>query len=217
MTKNILSGLTALLLTLLAFACKNNTPADAKASGMTYPFEKPDSIFGLEGCAMAGFRAFSDTTREFYYQNFRIKVTDKSGEPGQIIQVVLDSTNQTLDVPASTEAGFFSGAARDHFFVDIGTTPDARQMLIYNIRDGALLQTYRAEYLAAEPPFISTNGAFWFYAPIEESDMLKMPDCPDKEKWVKDGLRIGYGQRYIYNLVNRMLTRKSEYICAPFQ
>jgi hypothetical protein len=217
MTKHILFGSTALLLAFLAFSCKNNTPENAKTPEMTYPFEKPDSIFGLKGCEMAGFIATSKTDREFVYQNFKIKVKDNENTPGENIGIGPDSNGLVLRLPISEEGNFFQGATRNHFFVDQGTGPDIRKMLIFNIKPDAILQVYQAEYLAAEPPFVSSNGGFWFFMPIEESELLQVPDCPEKEKWVKDGLRVGYGQRCIYNMVTRMLTRKSEYICVPLQ
>ncbi|MBL7774606.1 MAG: hypothetical protein JNK89_01310, partial [Saprospiraceae bacterium] len=44
-----------------------------------------------------------------------------------------------------------------------------------------------------------------------------MPNCPDREAWEKKGLRVGFGQRYMYHMANRGLTRKSEFVCAPLQ
>jgi len=216
MTKHILICVTASL-ALWAMACKNNASPDAKAPDITYPYEKPDSLLGFEGCMVAGYRALSPTEREFIYQDYSIKIADKENAPGENIEIVLDSIGKTLSVPASTEEGYFQGMARGHFFVDIGTAPDVREIVLYTVTEGKLMQAYRTNYLPAEPPFISANGGFWFYTPIAESDMLQVPDCPDKEKWVKDGLRVGYGQRCVYNLVNRMLTKKSEYVCVPLQ
>ena len=55
------------------------------------------------------------------------------------------------------------------------------------------------------------------FARIEESDMIKVPDCPDKAKWEKEGAKVIYGQLCLYNIVQRSLTKKSEYICVPLK
>lgn len=183
---------------------------------MAYPFEKPDSLFGYEGCLMTGFRAYSPTEREFVYQDYTIRVKDKADGVGQNVELMRDSA-RVFTLPVSSEEGFFQGAARNHLFFDVGTGPGIRQILLYSVKENDVFQVYRADYLPDVQPFVSSNGGFWFYAPIEESEMVKTPDCPDKEKWLKEGLRVGYGQRCVYNLMDRMLVKKSEYICVPLQ
>ena len=64
---------------------------------------------------------------------------------------------------------------------------------------------------------VNGNGNVRFYMPTEESEVIKIPKCPEKAKWEKDGLKVVYGQLCLYNLVQRSLTRKSEYMCIPLK
>jgi len=213
MIKHIPFAAVTLLLCLLVVSCKN-TPSE---KSVVYPIEKNDSIVGFKGCLTAGFRASSDTAREFIYQKYLIKARTQDGFPGERIDVITlpDSIRQMLPVD---DNGSFAGMAYEHIFIDAGTAPDLRELVLYRIRpEGVISMVFRTKYYPDPAPFVSENGNLWFYAPIEESDMVKTPDCPDKEKWVKDGLRVGYGQRVLYNLTDRMLTRKSEYVCVPLQ
>lgn len=215
MTKHTLLVAAAFFLLLFALACKN-IPSENQEKNIAYPVVKADSIHGFEGCEMAGFKALSDTTREFVYQKYLIRVKDRQGEPGEKIDLVVLPDSIHLGLPAEEE-GYFSGLAYGHFFVDIGTGPDLRELVFYRIQPQGIFLVYRTKYYPEPAPFVSGNGGVWFYAPIEEKEMTKMPDCPDREKWLKDGLRVGYGQRIIYDLKDRMLTRKSEYVCVPLQ
>ncbi|MEQ1745792.1 MAG: hypothetical protein ABMA02_10220 [Saprospiraceae bacterium] len=217
MTKSFTLFAPALVAILLLASCKNSAPTDPKKANITYPYEKPDSIVGFKGCQMAGFSSKSAENREFRYQDYVFVVTDRKDEPGEKIGIVFNSdTTRRLEIPATEEA-YFMGVANNHFFMDRGTGPDVRELVFYRFQAGEVYLVYRTNYYPEPAPFVSTNGALWYYAPIEEKDMIKIPDCPDREKWLKEGLRVGYGQRVLYNLNERMLTRKSEYVCVPLQ
>lgn len=205
-----------LLLALLVVSCKNS-PSDNSEKNVTYPIERNDSIVGFKGCLVAGFKASSATEREFIYQKYLIKARNQEGFSGERIDLIVlpDSARYMLPVD---DNGAFSGMAYDHIFIDAGTAPDLRELVLYRIKPGGVISmVFRTKYYPEPAPFVSENGSLWFYTPIEEKDMVKIPDCPDKKKWVKDGLRVGYGQRALYNLTDRMLTRKSEYVCVPLQ
>lgn len=223
------------LLAGLALACKNkkeNTNAPEEiisleggrgagrplGSGETssLPPEKPDTLFGFEGCERPGFRALTPKVHEFIYQGFRVRITQRDDEAGEKLEVFIDSTGASLAIP-TVEATFFRGGARGHIFVDVGTGPDVRDIILYNLKRGTLAQVYREQYCPDGETFVSQNGGFWFYCPVADSEVTKKPDCPDKEMWAKNGLRTAYGQRYVYDMVNRGLTRKSEFICVPMQ
>ena len=220
MKKHILWYLAVLFIAGTMLYCKNgNTgtqPDRGKATEATsakLPAARTDSLFGIEGCERAGFQALSAKVRKFTYQNFSVQITDQD-TPGEKIQVIMHSNGKVLDVPDG-EPVYFAGAARDHIFIDVGTGPDKRELIIFNLKLRTLAQTYRTPYYGDLS--VASNGTLWFYAPVDEKEVTKKPDCPEKEEWLKKGQSIGYGQRRLFNLPTRGLTRKSEFICIPLQ
>ncbi len=211
------------LLVLSMWACQSEKkPADqqknASAASITYPYEKPDSAFGFAGCDKALYKADSAGSFELFYGTYRVQVKEPTGStPGQQITIVIDSTGTPLQLPPLDEGGYFQGKWGNHFFVDLGTAPDVRRLNVYKEENGALYQVFQTEYLPHEAPVVASTGSLWFYGPIAEADMEEKPVCPDAEQWRKDGLRIGYGQRRLYDMRQRMYVRKSEYTCVPMQ
>ena len=106
------------------------------------------------------------------------------------------------------EATYFRGFSRGHFFVDIGKDPYVRDIIIYSLQKGVLSQVYRTPYIVADTPFVA-NGTFWFFRPVEQSEVPEKFECPDGDD------NVVFGQRYLYHMINRGLTRKSEYTCSP--
>jgi len=215
MTKQNVLFLAAILFALTGTACKNKAGDKSPEAADALPAERTDSLVGFEGCQRAGFKVLSPQVHEFKYQHYTFLITRKE-DGTERIEARIDSLGRPFKL-ADVEPTFFMGSVRGHFFVDVGTGPDIRELIVYSLGKQTLSQVYRTSYLAAEPPFVSENGHLWFYVPVPENEVGKMPDCPDKADWVEKGFSIGYGQRYLYNLVVRGLTRKSEYICVPLQ
>ncbi|MCS7035419.1 MAG: hypothetical protein RMJ33_12590 [Saprospiraceae bacterium] len=209
------------LLVLLAWACQSSKTPDKKADKppveVTFPYEKADSLLGFEGCDKGLYRADSAESFEISYGVYRVQVKNNSDAPGQEIVAIIDSTGRRLTFPPLDEGGYFQGKWRNFFFVDLGTAADVRKLNVYKEEGGLLYQVHQTEYLPHEAPLVSASGSLWYYAPIEEANMREKPYCPDAEQWRKDGLRIGYGQRCLFDLTQRMLVRKSEYTCVPLQ
>lgn len=219
MNIRIAAGMT--LLALLVWACQSGKTPDKKsdrpAIEVTFPYEKADSLFGFEGCDKGLYRADSAEAFEIYYGVYRVQAKYNPDAPGQEIVAIIDSTGQRLAFPPVDEGGYFQGKWRNFFFVDLGTAPDVRKLNIYKEENGILYQVHQTEYLPHEAPIVSVTGSLWYYSPIEEADMQEKPNCPDAEQWRKEGLRVGYGQRRLFDLQQRMLVRKSEYTCVPRQ
>lgn len=217
MTKHIQFYFSIALLALIILACKNAS-SDKSADGQdsaplaSYPGPRTDSVAGFQGCERAGFKALSPQLNEFKYQNYTFQMNKKEGE-GETVEITIDSSGTKFKLP-EVEANYFRGVSRDHFFVDIGTDPEIRDVIVYSLNKEVLTLVYRTAYLVKYPPTVA-NGSLLMYVPVEESEVSKMPACKDKDAWLKDGKRIGYGQRYMYHMQNRGLTRKSEFVCAP--
>lgn len=202
-------GLFAILLTLALVACKNDKPAEQAATTAELPPPKNDSLVGFKGCERAGFLAINSTTQEFKYQHHKFRIIDSETSPGDRIEAYIDTLNLLAKVP-DVEPTYFKGFSRGHFFVDIGQDPEVREVIVYSLVKGVLSQVYRTPYMVIDTPFVA-NGSFWFYRPIEQSELPEGFECPEE---LKDQ-NVIYGQRYLYHMDNRGLTRKSEFRCAP--
>ncbi|MCC6463475.1 MAG: hypothetical protein IT260_23595 [Saprospiraceae bacterium] len=214
MMKNVLLYASACVLAAILCFCKNTTTTtnEATTAAEAWP-DRTDSLFGFKGCERAGFRAISATEREFTYQHTMVRVSDKKDDAGQNIEIFpLDSVAKKMNV-LDEGALFFQGIVRNHMLIDVGTGPDQRELIIYNL--GRPAKMYQTAYVGDIE--IASNGNLRFLLPVEESEVSKMPECPEKEEWLKQGLRVGYGQVCLFSLVNRSLTRKSEFQCVAKQ
>ena len=224
--KNLLFLAAAAILTFALNFCKNtplpegqtivseNTPAETQSQPNTpLPAGKSDSLVGFKGCERAAWSPVSATSDEFIYQHYIVKKIRIANNPGEWVTVLLrDSAQASFVVPMPT-SGYFYGITRNKLFVDVGTGPDGRELLVFDI--DKKIELHRTPYYG--DPQVIQSDRLHYLLPAEEKDVTKMPDCPDKEQWVKDGLRVGYGQRCIFNLSQRTLTRKSEWACVQLQ
>lgn len=210
--KKVLLYASVVAMAGMSIFCKNNssgTAGETQAAKEIWP-ERTDSLAGAKGCERAGFRATSATEREFTYQHELIRVTDRSDAPGQQIRIfALDSVGKEFEVN-DEGAIYFNGVARNHLLLSVGSVLNNREIIIYNM--GRPAKVYQSAYYGEIE--VTSNGNVRFLLPIEEKDMLKVPECAEKEEWTKAGKKIGYGQVCLYSLTNRSLTQKSEYQCV---
>lgn len=209
--KHVLLFAPTLLMAALLSFCKNNAPAPEKPLTEFLP-ERTDSLFGIKGCNRAGFRMLSPTEQEFVYQDFTVHVTRKADGSDDIKAVRTDTAAQDL-VIIHESPSYFRGAARGQILVEEDKGPGKAEMVFYNVKLRSLM--FRTPYCGEME--LMSNGTLWFYVPVEESEVRKMPECPDREAWEKKGWNVGYGQRCLYNMVDRVLTKKSEFACVPLK
>ena len=223
--KNLSSFITgAALLFTLAF-CKNTplpegqtmvsdkTSAEMQAAGTPLPQGKLDSLAGIKGCDRATWSPLTTNSEEFIYQHYTVVITRHGDQPGEQITVKRDSGRADFVIPMPENGGFFSGVSRSKLFVDEGTGPDGRKFTVYDL--DKQVQFFSSPY-CGEPQIIQ-GERIYFLLPVDEKEVTRIPDCPEKEQWTKDGLKVGYGQRCILNLVVRSYTRKSEWACVAMQ
>ena len=222
--KNLFLFVSAAALSITLTFCKNTplpegqtmvtdkTPTEAPAPAAPLPMGNIDSLAGFKGCDRATWSPLTANSDQFVYHHYTVIVTRNSDEPGEKITVRRDSGRADFVIPMP-EAGYFKGVSRSKLFVDAGTGPDNRQLFIYDVDKQS--QYYSSSYVG-EPQIIQAER-FYFLLPVDEKDVTRIPDCPEKAQWEKDGLRVGYGQRCILNLLVRSLTRKSEWACVPMQ
>lgn len=213
----------AVLLFTLVF-CKNtplpegqtivsNKPMSDTTAAAGLPAAKKDSVAGFKGCEKASWSQPSPNTSEFVYQHYTVVVTPNTDQPGEKITVKRDADRPDFVVPTLEEPAYFHGICRNKLFVDAGTGPDGRKLFVFDLDKN--VQYFSTPYCGDLQ--IVQSDRLYFMMPVAEAEVTKMPDCPEKEQWIKDGLRVGYGQRCIFNLMQRSLTRKSEWACVPMQ
>ncbi len=216
--KNLFSFAILAALILLHSSCENKTATIGKLTTQTdntltpgpLPPGKSDSIVGFRGCESGAYSPLSADSDEFIYQHYTVKLKRKSNGPGEEITVVRDSGRADFVIPMP-DAGRFFGICKNKMFVDAGT--DNRELFIFDLDKE--VQTYNTPYCGDLR--IAESERLWFLVPVEESEVVKKPECPEKEEWTKKGLKVGYAQRCIFNFMNRSLTRKSEWVCVPIQ
>lgn len=222
--KNLLLLAAALPVIFVLSFCKN-TPAPEQQSATTEtipvdtagessasaPTGQIDTVAGFRGCEKASWVPSANTNIErFYYQHFTVKVMRNGDKPGEQIIVYRKDSLPNVIIPMP-ENRFFMGLCRNKLFVT--TAPDApqREMFIYDIDK---MQLYFESPYCGEPEIVHFEKLY-FLLPTDKKEVTKIPDCPEKEEWEKNGKEVGYGQRAVLNLLRYSFTRKSEWACVP--
>ena len=184
-----------------------NTAADTTA------FSVPrDTLVGFKGMDRCGYTRSASGEHEFTYRHYSIKTNDLKDEPGQSISIMNLDTKSGFSIPSGLN-GFFAGISQDVLFVDIGTGPDNREMVLFSLK--TMKPVLKSRYVG--DPEVLDNGKMWYMKPADEKTITKMPDCPDRGEWEKQGLRVGYGQVCVYSLTANTELRKMEWRCVPLQ
>jgi hypothetical protein len=111
--------------------------------------------------------------------------------------------------------GTFAGLNRDILYIDVGTSPVNRQVIMHDLRGQK--EIIQFDYIG--DAMISGDGKFWYFAPVDSSEIEEkyLPDCPEKEDWIAKGFGVIYGRRKTFNPNNRVHVGKSEFSCFPNQ
>lgn len=210
------------LLVLTFCFCKNqnagsktagDAKTEAKTAADTTVFTTPrDTLVGFKGMERCGYTRPAPGECEFTYRHFSVHTTDLKNEPGQGISIMNLETKSGYSVPSGLN-GFFAGVAEDVLFVDIGTGPDHREMVLFNMK--TMKPVLKSKYVG--DPEVLENGKLWYLKPADEKEITKMPDCPERAEWEKQGLSVGYGQVCLYSLEGNTEIRKMEWRCVPLQ
>jgi hypothetical protein len=210
-----------ILLVLTVFACKTDpktankkTETPKVVAKPTTPFKaiNQDSVYGIRGADKATMVATSPVFTEFTYQNYKVRTEQTKEGNGEVIRV-FDKDGKEIVFDPNDQFCFFKGIAFDNMFVDKGTGPDGRILKIYDLKNKKI--GYQGLY--CDEMTIYESGSLWFFAPITEELVKKKPFCNNGDDWVKQGLKIGYAQRKLYDLRSGAVISKSEYKCVPLQ
>lgn len=220
-TKNILLSLTLILLCAFLgynlWKNRSQNPTSGTNDGVvvTYGDDNDfsntpiDTMFGYKGCERAGMYRFPTGDREFVYQKYNIRI----GKPavnsikGEKITVTTKDGGTPWEVPVPNDS-HFGGYYREHMILNVGPESSKPELIFIDVKDK------RASYRSAavDTAYVLGNK-FWFHVPIEESEVRKVPECPEKSEWEQKGLKTGYAQLCLYDFTNGSVTMKSEYKC----
>jgi hypothetical protein len=200
--------LNILILVLAACGQKQTTASTPKGSAMT---KGKDTIVGIKGCDKA---QHAETKLGHALTYAQATVTTVASEEGVGEEIYVTSPNQKDTFWIENIAAYhFMGIKNDLLFVDNGTGPNGRSLLVYDLKTRKL--THETHY---EGDLSIAEGKITYKTPIDTRRIRLMASvCPDKEKWEKQGFSAGYAQFVVFDLATKEATPTGEYTCYVIQ
>jgi hypothetical protein len=188
-------------------ACKetpksSTTSTSATTTTTTKAAAAKDTLIGMAGCQKASM------TGENAYTYPEAKVTVKSNS---------DSVGETINVNGTDikneDAYSFYGVYNNFLFIDNGSGPNGSELLVYGIKEKKML--FRTHY---EGELTLNKDKINYIMPMYATKAkFSKVNCPEKAKWEKDGLSIGYGLPMQYDLTTLTPSETGSVTCFPMQ
>jgi hypothetical protein len=163
-----------------------------------------DTTIGVNGCEKAKFDG-----KTYSYAATKVTVKASDGSPNEIIEV-----NGTVIPNKKEGAASFAGVYKNFLFIDEGTSTNGRTLRIWGIKEKKVL--FETVY---EGDLSLASDKVKFIQPIDlkKVRLSKLVNCPDKAKWEKAGLGVGYGQPHQYDLAKLSATPVGDIVCFSLQ
>jgi hypothetical protein len=163
-----------------------------------------DTAIGITGCEKAKFDG-----KTYTYASTKVTVKSSDGNAGEIIEV-----NGTVIPNKKDGAASFAGVYKNFLFIEDGTGPNGNTLTIWGIKEKKVL--FQTAY---EGDLSLAGDKVKFIQPIDlKTVRLSKPvNCPDKAKWEKAGLSVGYGMPHQYDLVKLSATPAGNIVCFSMQ
>jgi hypothetical protein len=163
-----------------------------------------DTTIGIKGCETAKFDG-----KTYAYATTKVTVKSSDGNAGEIIEV-----NGTVIPNKKDGAASFAGVYKNFLFIDDGTGPNGSTLSIWGIKEKKVL--FQTAY---EGELSLAGDKVKFIQPIDLKvvRLSKPVNCPDKAKWEKAGLSVGYGMPHQYDLVKLSATPAGDIVCFSMQ
>ena len=163
-----------------------------------------DTTIGIKGCETAKFDG-----KTYNYASTKVTVKSLDDSPDEIIEV-----NGTVIPNKKDGAASFAGVYKNFLFIDDGTSTNGRILRIWGIKEKKVL--FQTAY---EGDLSLTNDKVKFIQPIDltKVKLSKPVNCPDKAKWEKAGLGVGYGMPHQYDLAKLSATPAGDIVCFSMQ
>ena len=194
------------------FACKetpkiptptaSTTPAPtANTTTTAKVFTTKDTLIGMPGSQKASIAGENTYT----YLEAKVTVTPDSEGVGETINV-----NGT-DIK-NEDAYNFYGVYNNFLFIDNGSGPNGSELLVYGIKEKKVL--FRTHY---EGELSLNKDKINYLEPVDVKKAKVKPNCPEKAKWEKDGLGVGYGLPMSYDLTTLTPSKVGSVTCFAVQ
>ena len=168
-----------------------------------------DTIVGIKGCDTAQMEETKDG-KTYIYTSYKVSTLYSKKGVGEDISIVTDGKKDVFTIK-NANAHHFYGIKQDLVFVDNGTVPNGRTVLIYDLKKQSLI--HEAAY---EADMSIDEGKMTYKTPIDTRNIRLMASvCPDKDKWEKQGLGAGYAMFMKFNLTTKEVVSTGEYTCFP--
>ncbi len=170
-----------------------------------------DTIVGIKGCDAAQIEETKDGTA-YNYAAYKVTALPSKKGVGEDISITKTGEKDVFNIK-NTDAHHFFGIKQDLVFVDNGTGPNGRSVLIYDMKTRKLIRetAYEAEISIEE-------GKMTYKTPIDTRNIRLMASvCPDKDKWEKQGFGVGYAMIMVFDLTTKEVVSTGEYTCFPIQ
>ena len=198
------------LITFLLGSCE--TPKNGETISKKQAFRAMhDTLIGIKGCELA---KCENTLNGINYSYTQIKVSVIPSEDGVGEEIyIADAVKKDTFWIENIEAHHFAGVKQDLLFVDNGTAPNGRSVLIYDINQKKLL--YKRRY---EAELNINENKLNYLTPVDTRRIRLSADvCPNKDKWEKQGLGVGYGKYMAFDLATKEEIELGAYGCYPIQ
>lgn len=201
----------------------------APSSPGTTPVVTPAPVvqgipFGIPGTEPAVIDTPTAGVRAYIYSNYLVIVRDDTvAGIGEQIQVTrrldgesaADGVARALRRPDHTiptdDASFFFGLGGNRVFVDQGTGPEPRGLMVFDPASGKT--AYSGTY--SVPIRLLDSNRIEFYKEIEKP--ATAVDCPEQAKWTAGGLGIAWERRVVVDLGSAAESPTDDVRCAPRQ
>jgi hypothetical protein len=194
------------LLTLVLGSCNTNSTLTSKSEA-----QKQGSLMLLKGSDPAKVQE-TKIGKIYIYADKQVSVTPSEDGVGEEIHIVSAGQKDTFWIE-NIEAHHFFGIKNGFLFVDNGTSPNGRTLVVYDLTTRENI--HEARY---EKEISVLDNKLTYLTPIDTRNIrLRDSVCPDKDKWEKQGLSAGYAQYVTFDFKTKEVVESGNYSCYPIQ
>lgn len=206
------------------FAADSRWPAGVDSTKLTWERWQPP-MNGTERAVRMLKSTYSDYALEF--ERYFVRVTSRTDGVGEILRVTRkpDSgaaiwrEDAPVDLTIEEWAGHFEGLEGDFLFIDSSTSPGPRGLIAFDLaHKKRVLDTMCLDH-PLEPVLL---GERWLTYLEDLGDWDPEPgelhpDCPNAQRWVREGMGPGFEEQVWFDLHTLRKTRSGIITCSRRQ